>query len=165
MGDDIYPGGDIALLKEYDFQLAYLVMLTLEGVKPVSRWEKPVTGTFTDLMEGLGLFLRVVTRGLKTGGTVTETVFSRSAAFLDSYCSEFDNTPVDKSPAVRRKEGSLFGYPACCVEHFINKPYDPNGVSPVDQKILFHWACPECVHTVGLIPRYREVHQRLVDVA
>jgi len=154
----------IAHLKGYDFQLAYLAMLTLERIKPLSRWEKPLADTWTDCIEDLGLFSRTVTRGVKTGKAVTEIVFSRSRDLVDSYHGEFDNTPVDKSAAVRRREGSVFGYPSCCVEHFIAKPYDPNGLPHEDQKILFHWACPGCEHTARLLPLYRDVYLRLLDL-
>ena len=29
-------------LKQIDFELAYLVLLTCQGLKPLSRWEKPL---------------------------------------------------------------------------------------------------------------------------
>jgi hypothetical protein len=144
-----------------DFQLAYLVLLTLEGIKPLGRWEKRLERRHIDRIEELGLSIRAVPRKVRTGKTVTEYVFGESEELLDSYCREFDHTPIAKSPASRRKEGAFFGYPECCSAHFIEKPYDRNQLSPEDQKILFHWACPGCEPTEELLPRYREIHRYL----
>jgi hypothetical protein len=144
--------------------LAFLVLLTLKRIKPLSRWEKRLERGHIDSIEELGLAVRVVTRKVKTGKLVKEIVFSKSEDLLNSYCTEFDSTLIVKSPAARRKEGSFFGYPECCVEHFIEKPYDRNQVAPEDQKILFHWSCPQCEWTKDLIPRYRKVHEYLTGL-
>jgi hypothetical protein len=151
----------IARLLDVDFELAYLILLTFRGLKPLSRWEKELGSGDIDLIEELGLTVRSVSRSVKTGRIVTEYIFSKSEELLDSYSEEFADRPIDKSPATRRREGSLFGYPECCVEHFNKKPYDSNQLKPEDQKILFHWACPGCELTPKLLPGYREVHNYL----
>ncbi len=149
---------------KFDFQLAYLVTLTLHGLKPLSRWEKGLNREFVDLIEETGLYVRKIPRSVKSGRKVEEIVFSLSEEQVMSYYEEFAGTPVDKSAATRRKEGLLFGYPECCTKHFITKPYDRNHLNPEDQKILFHWACPGCERTEDLLPKYREIHGWLRDL-
>ena len=151
-------------MKQHDFQLAYLVLLTLKGIKPLSRWEKPLEREYVDIIEEIGLFHRLVSRKVRDGSTVGELVFGRSEELLHCYREEFADTQIYKSAVARRKEGSFFGYPECCIEHFIEKPYDRNHLPPEDQEILFHWACPRCELTAKLLPRYREIHQWLVDL-
>ncbi|MFQ6103003.1 MAG: hypothetical protein ACE5OP_01780 [Candidatus Glassbacteria bacterium] len=151
-------------MKQHDFQLAYLVLLTLKEIKPLSRWERPLEREYVDIIEEIGLFHRLVSRKLRAGDTVCELVFSLSEELLLRYSEEFEDTQIDKSAVTRRKEGSFFGYPECCIEHFIEKPYDRNHLSPEDQEILFHWACPRCEITAKLLPRYREIHRWLIDL-
>jgi hypothetical protein len=146
---------------EIDFELAYLIALTLRGVKPLSRWEKELEQKFVDLIGETGLFVRKISRTVESGRKVEEIVFSLSKGLVISYYEEFDGTPIDKSAATRRKEGLLFGYPECCTDHFIRKPYDRNHLAPEDQKILFHWACPGCKRTEDLLQKYREIHHWL----
>jgi hypothetical protein len=154
----------ISLLKEHNFELAFLVLLTLEGVKPLSRWERILDSRYLDIIEELGLSHRFVPRKVQIGESVTEIIFGRSEELLDSYSDEFASTPISKTAVTRRKEGALFGYPECCVEHFVKKPYDLNQLTLGDQRILFHWACPGCERTAELLPRYRGIHQWLMNL-
>ncbi len=154
----------IAQFLEIDFQLAYLVALTLSGVKPLGRWERELDGREVGLLEGAGLSVRKVTRSVRSGKTFDETVFSLSEELVESYQRAFDGTTVDRSAETRRKEGALLGYPECCTEHFIRKPYDRNDLDPDDQKILFHWACPGCERTKERLPNYRGIHDRLREL-
>jgi len=148
-------------LKEIDFELAYLAMLTHEGIKPLSRWEKPLSDEGLNLLQQMGLLTKQVQRTVKTGKEVIETIFSRTPAYLRLYEQTFGNTPIDKSAQTQRLEGFCFGYPPCCVNQYIRKPYAPNNLSEQEQKILFHWACQDCKVTPALLPAYKSVHDLL----
>lgn len=151
-------------LKDIDEQLAYLALLMCEGIKPLSRWEKPLEEKGLRLLEDMGLLTKQVHRTVKTGKEVIETIFSRSPGYILAYEARFANTPIDKSPATGRFEGFLFGFPPCCVEQFIRHPYAKNDLNPEDQKILFHWACRECKITPILLPVYKRLHNTLIDL-
>jgi hypothetical protein len=146
-------------LKEIDFELAYLALLTRRGLKPLSRWEKPVDEHVLTLLQQIGLLTKQIRRTVKTGAEVTETFFSLSPGYVQLYESRFANTPIDKSAATIRFEGFLFGFPPCCVDRFIRHPYTNNDLAPHLQKILFHWACPNCKITPALLPAYQQIHQ------
>lgn len=151
----------VKALEQIDFELAYLALLTCEGLKPLSRWEKPLDNHGLDLLEGLGLIARQIRRTVKTGKEVVETIFSRMPGYIQLYEQRFANTPIDKSAETQRLEGFLFGYPACCVDAYIRQPYAPNGLPEQDRKILFHWACRDCKITPVLLPAYRRIHSQL----
>ena len=55
-------------LKEIDFELAYLALLTREGLKPMSRWEKPPSGNEREPLARMGLITSQVRRTVRTGG-------------------------------------------------------------------------------------------------
>lgn len=148
-------------LSQIDQELAYLAALTTQGVKPLSRWEKPLADDALRQLDRLGLLAEQIRRSVKTGKEVIETVFGRAPGHVDLYKQRFDNTPIDKSAATQRFEGFLFGYPPCCIEHYIRRAYAPNGLAEEDQKILFHWACKGCAITPTLVPAYRAVHNCL----
>jgi len=148
-------------LKEIDFELAYLALLTYEGLKPLSRWEKPLDSDGLELLQQLGLFTKQIRRKVLTGKEVVETIFSRLPAYIQLYEQRFANTPIDKTAETQRFEGFLFGYPACCVDQYIRRPYAPNNMSAEDQKILFHWACKNCKITTLLLPAYKGVYKLL----
>ncbi len=131
-------------LEQSEMQLAYLALLTRQGVKPLSRWEKPVTAAQLSLMQTMGLHTASVVRTVQSGHEVVETLFSTLQPYCDLYLERFDRTPIDKTLETVRLEGYLFGYPPCCVEAFFQQPYARNGLSKEDQQILFHWACSEC---------------------
>ena len=146
-------------LKEIDFELAYLAMLTREGLKPLSRWEKPMDDYGLGLLHQIGLLTRQIRRTVKTGRMVTETIFSTSAGYIQIYEKQFADTPINKSAQTQRFEGFLFGFPPCCVDGYIRHPYIKNAIDPEQQKILFHWACKDCKITPILLHSYRRIHE------
>ncbi|MHC4740562.1 MAG: hypothetical protein ACYS8Z_01545 [Planctomycetota bacterium] len=148
-------------LKEVDWELAYLAALTARGVKPLSRWEKPLDDDVPGQLGQLGLLTERIRRTVKTGKEIIETVFSRVTGHIDMYKRRFDGTAIDKSAATQRFEGFLFGYPPCCIEEYIRRAYAPNNLPEEDQKVLFHWACKGCAITPTLLPAYRAVHEIL----
>ncbi len=145
-------------LKDIDIELAFLALLTCEGVKPSSRWEKPLDDHGLGLLQRLGLLTKQIRRTVKTGRVVTETIFSMSPAYIQLYEKRFDDTPIDKSPPTQRFEGFLFGFPPCCVDEYIRHAYTKNSLPPEQQKILFHWACKDCKITPILLPDYLRIH-------
>jgi hypothetical protein len=151
----------IKSLKEIDFELAYLALLTIEGLKPLSRWEKPLNNHVLKLLQQTSLLTKQIRRKVKTGKEVVETIFSRLPGYIQLYQQRFENTPIDKSAETQRFEGFLFGYPACCVDAYIRQPYAPNNLSAEDQKILFHWTCKNCGITPLLLPAYKDVYKLL----
>jgi hypothetical protein len=150
-------------LKEIDFELAYLALLTSEGLKPLSRWEKPLDGEGLALLRQLGLETRQIHRTVKTGKDVVETIFGREAGYVPLYEQRFAGRPVDKSAETQRFEGFLFGYPPCCIEQYVSKPYTPNDLPKDDQEMLFHWVCKDCSITPTLLPAYRSLHRLAMD--
>jgi len=148
-------------LKDIDFELAYLALLTWEGLKPLSRWEKPLDDAGLGLLQKAGLLTKRIRRRVMTGREVIETIFSRTPAYIQWYQESFADTPIDKSAQAQRLEGFLFGYPSCCVEQYIRKPYAPNNLTDEEQKMLFHWACRDCKVTPMLLPAYKCVHDLL----
>ena len=57
----------VRALKEIDFELAYLVLLTREGLKPLSRWEKSLDAAGLALLQRTGLLTKQIRRTAKTG--------------------------------------------------------------------------------------------------
>ena len=145
-------------LKDNDFELAYLALLTREGLKPLSRWEKPLDDRDLELLRQMGLLEKQIQRTVKTGKVVLETIFSTSGGYIQVYEKRFAGKPIDKSAEAVRFEGFLFGFPPCCVDEYIRHPYSKNELAPDDQKILFHWACKDCNITSVLLPGYRRIH-------
>jgi len=146
-------------LKEIDFELAYLAALTCEGLKPLSRWEKPLDDRGRRFLQQMGLLTKQIQRTVKTGKLVSETIFSVSAGYIQLYEERFGGKPIDKSAATVRFEGFLFGFPPCCVDEFIRHPYIKNNLDPQHQEILFHWACRNCKITPILLPSYLRIHE------
>ncbi len=153
----------IKMLKEIDFELVYLALLTCEGIKPLSRWEKPLDDNGLELLQQMGLLTKQIRRTVKTGDEVFETIFSRLPGYIQLYEQHFANTPIDKSAHTQRFEGFLFGYPACCVDKFIRQPYAPNNLPSEDQKILLHWSCKDCKITPLLLPAYTNQYELLIN--
>lgn len=151
----------IRALKEIDFELAYLAVLTREGLKPLSRWEKNLTDGDLELLQRIGLLTKQVRRTVKRGEDVIETIFSRAPVYIQLYEQAFGNTPIDKSARTQLFEGFLFGYPSCCINQYIRKPYAPNNLNEQQQKILFHWACRDCKITPSLLPAYKSIYDLL----
>ncbi len=148
----------IRILKKIDFELAYLALLTCEGIKPLSRWEKQLDDGGLEALREMGLLARQVRRTTGTGREVFETVFGRTPACIQLYENRFEGRPIDKSPETQLFEGFLFGYPPCCIKRFISHPYAPNGLNTREQEILFHWACKDCKITPLLTHAYARVH-------
>ncbi len=149
----------VGQLKEIDFELAYLALLTCQGLKPLSRWEKPLDDHGLELLQQVGLLTKQIRRTVKTGKEVVETIFSISPSYIHLYERQFTGKPIDKSAATVRFEGFLFGFPPCCVDEYIRHPYIKNALPPEYQKILFHWACKDCKITAALLPGYRRIHE------
>ncbi len=146
-------------LKEIDFELAYLALLTCEGLKPLSRWEKPLESHGLELLQKMGLFTKQIPRTVKTGKEIVETIFSITPGYVRLYERQFAGKPIDKSADAVHFEGFLFGFPSCCVDEYIRNPYIKNALPPQHQKILFHWACKDCKITEALLPGYRRLHE------
>jgi hypothetical protein len=153
--------GTIYTLKEIDFELAYLAVLTCKGLKPLSRWEQNLTDDDLVLLQRIGLLTRQVRRSVRAGKKVIDTIFSRAPVYIQLYEQVFGNTPVDKSPRTQLFEGFFFGYPSCCVNEYIRKPFAPNNLNEQQQKILFHWACRDCKVTPSLLPAYKSIHDSI----
>ena len=69
----------LAALAENE-ELLFLAMLTAEGVKPLSRWEGPVTPRQWQALPRLGLQVAAVHRPTEWGHSVTHVIFSRDRA-------------------------------------------------------------------------------------
>jgi len=152
----------IRVLKAIDFELAYLALLTLQGLKPMSRWEKPMDEPGLEALKQLGLHPQPIRRTVRMGTAFEETIFGLARGYLQAYANHFANQPVDKSAETVRIEGFLFGYPPCCVAQYVKQHYAPNEFPTHKQETLFHWACKGCQITPLLVPAYEEV-RRLVD--
>ena len=151
------------LLGTLPFELVYLALLTRSRVKPLSRWEVGLTSAQIDALEAYGLEVLPIERSTLLGKRLPRVVFSTSRRRLDVYKKRFDGTRLAHSPEITRIEGRFFGYPSCCIEQFIEKPYVPNGLSHEDQRILFHWACPGCGATGDLLPDYRSIFRECIE--
>jgi hypothetical protein len=161
---DVNSDSNLRALKAIDFELAYLAVLTREGLKPLSRWEKPLDKSGVELLRRLDLITSQVRRKVKTGDEVIETIFSRTPACIELYEQRFANTAVDKSAETQRFEGFLFGYPPCCIEQYIQRPYARNNLTEHQQKILFHWACNHCTVTPMLLQAYERIYRWLNEI-
>ncbi len=145
-------------LTRLDFELAYLVLLTRYGLKPLSRWEGALDRRQQRIIRHCGLTLSEVERRTRLGSKRMEIVFAASPRHVAFYRDRFGGTRLRLTPDVIRTEGHLFGYPSCCVEAFTRAPYTANHLSRADQGLLFHWACRDCRTTPGLLREYRWVH-------
>jgi len=153
------PVLDTIPLRHLEFELAYLSLLTREKLKPLSRWEKPLGGEAVEALQALGLKTRAVDRTVRTGKPVRELLLSTDEECLEAYARGFAGSPVRCDYETICVEGRLFGYPACCVESYAAKGYVKNSLPRRDQRILFHWACPQCEVTPLLLPEYRRVYR------
>lgn len=145
-------------LRKLNFHLLYLALLTKERIKPLSRWEKPLSKNEIILLKKLGLKVNRIERKTLTGKSTYEFIFSKSYNYLNYYQKNFDHTLLSQSGTNMRKQGFLFGYPSCCVENFIHNGYTKNRYIGKEQEILFHWVCPDCRITPCLIPYYQKIH-------
>lgn len=145
-------------IPKMEFEFFYLTELTQQKIKPLSRWEKPLPAKHRKWLKKHGLKIDTIERRTAGGGKIGETVFSTSQHCLDYYRKHFEGSLLNKLPDTQLKEGFLFGYPRCCVDQFIRKPYSKNNISPENQKKLFHWACPGCRATPELLPYYQKIY-------
>jgi len=143
--------------------LLYLAYLTAQGIKPLSRWEMDISPEQRVGIERLGLYVSSLTRSTEWGRLVSHTIFSRRRSLLQLHRSAFDGRAIRNDDQSVRREGLDFGYPACCVDAFIENGYQSNGFAPQDQGILFYWACPDCDQTIRLLPEYRHIFQSLLS--
>ncbi|UCF06477.1 MAG: T9SS type A sorting domain-containing protein [bacterium] len=149
-------------LDRLPFELAYLALLTTEKLKPLSRWESSLEQEQIDVLRGCGLDVMTIDRSTMLRRLVPRVIFSTSRRLLEAYHGRFNGRRLRHSPGITKVEGWFFGYPSCCVERFVEKPYTPNGLSPGDQRILFHWACPGCHETELLLRDYRSLYRECV---
>jgi hypothetical protein len=156
---------EVGMRPRKGFEFVYLSVLTRRKVKPLSRWEAQFGRAELNWLRDLGLQWQEVRRVLLSGDSRAELVFSLESSLLREYVRSFDGKPVLHSPEEMRLEGRLFGYPECCVESFIERGYAPNDLSPADQQLLFHWACPGCKVTPGLLPHYRACYEEARGLA
>ena len=137
----------------------YLGVLTARRIKPLSRLEYPVPPDVLLVLERLSLTLAAVTRITWNGALCIHRVMGTNPAIVRWYVAEFDGTILCRRvPSVVRAEARYFGYPSCCAEAFISKPYAHNHLRWDEQGLLFHHACPTCEETLGLVPLYRAAH-------
>ncbi len=146
-----------------DFEFYYLVELTRQKIKPLSRYEKPLSSKTIRWLKRQGFYTESIRRNLHSRKVIRETVFSRSMRYVDLYQRKFDQTLLNDNATQKKLEGFLFGYPSCCVEQFIRKPYAPNTLSKSDQALLFHWACKNCRVTPVLLSEYKKVYGDVSD--
>jgi hypothetical protein len=151
------------LIASNEFELFYLIELAKKKIKPLSRWEKPISEAVRQYIRDQGLYLDVIGRKTSLRFNVYETIFSHSSHYLDFYRKKFDHSLLCKDDRTKQLEGFLFGYPYCCVKQFIQKPYIKNSLIKKEQSLLFHWACPGCRVTPGLIPYYRSIHDQVAE--
>ena len=140
-----------------DEEFYYLALLTVEGIKPLSRWEMRLDHDQLLELERLGLHGSTLTRGTQWGRLVTHAIFSRSRSLLQKHRSAFNGGAISFDAQSVRREGLDFGYPVCCVDTFIEKGYQSNSLASEDQAILFYWACLDCKQTRSLLPEYRRI--------
>jgi hypothetical protein len=146
------------------FELAYLALLTSYRIKRLSRWEKPILPETIEILDSLGLEVTGIDRYTLFGRRLPRTVFSTRPLYVNAYRKHFAGKRLRSSSRVTKLEGWFFGYPSCCVQHFINTPYSSNGLRSEDQRILFHWACPDCASTASLLGEYRRVYEECVRI-
>ena len=149
--------------REELFEFYYLTNLTLQKLKPLSRWEKPLEEKHVRWLRLKGFFTDTIPRKTLLGKTVYETIFSTSSRYVDFYKRKFYNLNLRKTVSNQKLEGFLFGYPSCCVNQFIKHPYSHNHLTKDQQSLLFHWACSNCKITPELLPYYKSIYKQTVE--
>ena len=143
------------------FEFHYLVELTRQRIKPLSRWEKFLDRKTVRWLKKQDIVVETVSRRTVLNRPVFETVFSRSSRYVDHYIRKFNHTPISHVPETQHLEGFLFGYPSCCVQQFIRRPYCNHSLPKDVQSLFFHWACTDCRITPELVPYYRAVFDQV----
>ena len=141
---------------DLELDALYLGILTARKVKPLSRLEYPVKLCIIDAIKKMGLIFEPVTRLARNGNHVKHWIMGKDRSLFDQYQVDFDGKLLEgNKEQLIRSEASYFGYPVCCAENYINSPYAPNKLMINDQRLLFHYACPDCEETPRLIPLYK----------
>jgi hypothetical protein len=143
-----------------DFELFYLAELTRRKIKPLSRWEKSLDSSLIEWLKKQDLIVESIPRYTLRGRKIYEIIFSTYSGYIDYYQKRFWGKPLSKITGVQKVEGFLFGYPSCCVNAFIMKPYQKNNLKISEQRLLFHWACPNCRITPSLLHEYASIHHQ-----
>lgn len=140
-------------------EAVYLAILTARNVKPLSRIEYVPERKTLDVFDELNLITEGLTQVTRGGSAVPMTLISNHWYNIAEVRKFFELKPLNLSPKTVRKWGKVLGYPKCCVEFFANEEtrHSPNNFSAEEQKLLFHWACPDCQITKGLISVYRKI--------
>lgn len=141
------------------FEFFYLCELTVNRIKPLSRIEYPLDQKSNSWLKHKGLITEIIPRKTLNGKIIYETIFSISSRYIEFYQKSFYKTRLDIAGSSQKLEGFLFGYPSCCVNQFIKKPYARNSLSKIEQSYLFHWACKNCRVTPELIPYYLAIYK------
>jgi len=68
-----------------DFEFYYLVELTRQKIKPLSRWEKPLPERTHRWLRRHGLYVEQIPRKTQSGNSLTETIFSTSENYTNLY--------------------------------------------------------------------------------
>ncbi|MDP8226048.1 MAG: hypothetical protein P9L89_00175, partial [Candidatus Celaenobacter polaris] len=66
-----------SFLHDQQFQLLYLALLTSHKVKPLSRWEKPISYKEKHTLKKFDLVVEPVTRYCENGEKIEEIIFSK----------------------------------------------------------------------------------------
>ena len=106
-----------------DFEFYYLVELTRQKIKPLSRWEKPLPERTHRWLRRHGLYVEQIPRKTQSGNSLTETIFSTSENYTNLYQKNFSETLINNNSKSQELEGFLFGYPSCCIKQFIRHPH------------------------------------------
>ena len=142
----------------------YLALLTKEKIKPLSRWEGNFSKKQIRALKYFGLKTRLVRRFPANRKAVYEVIFSLNPEYLLEYLNAFQDTKLENTRQNIIREGTLFGYPECCVKNFADNGYTKNQLTIEEQKILFHWACPGCKITPLLLPEYQRIYKQASDL-
>src|SRR4030043_1096352 len=97
---DLYSGATISKhyfienIKEHgmacaNFEFYYLIELTKQKIKPLSRWEKPLTKILQQEIKKHGLHVATTPRKTHFNRHIYETIFSTSSRYLDLYHRKF----------------------------------------------------------------------------
>lgn len=141
---------------DLELDAIYLGMLTARRVKTLSRLEYPVRPCIVDVIKRMGLMVKPVKRLAQNGTLVNHWIMGKDSSLIEQYRSDFEGKLLEDGTAQTvRLEARYFGYPLCCAEAYIKSPYAPSDLTPEEQHLLFHYACPGCEETSKLLPLYQ----------
>ena len=141
---------------DLELDAIYLGVLTAKRLKPLSRLEYPVMPRIMDVIRGMGLIIEPIKRFAQNGTVVNHWILGRDRSLIEQYQSDFEGKLLEENSDWKAKlEARYFGYPACCAEAYATSPYTPNDLTPKDQQLFFHYACPGCEESPKLIPFYQ----------